>query len=283
MRPKVALVLGGGGSRGIAHLGVLDVLMQAEIPVDMIVGTSMGAIVGALYAAGYAPREIAKRLSSMRGMNLLSMNLFSAKARQQRVADQLAPVFAGKTFADLELPLAVTAVDMISGNEVVLADGPLIPALLASSAVPGVFPPVEIEGMQLADGGVIDSVATHVAYQYQADVIIAVDVYPPLEQDNPWVDPITAVIGLNVPFLSSTGLRPPGVVSSLWRSVRVITWHLHEKRLQEHPPHILIRPPIGDTSSLDFSDLEGPFEAGFREGERILPMIQAMLRTPQGE
>jgi NTE family protein len=257
--------------------------MQAEIPVDMIVGTSMGAIVGALYAAGYAPREIAKRLSSMRGMNLLSMNLFSAKARQQRVADQLAPVFAGKTFADLELPLAVTAVDMISGNEVVLADGPLIPALLASSAVPGVFPPVEIEGMQLADGGVIDSVATHVAYQYQADVIIAVDVYPPLEQDNPWVDPITAVIGLNVPFLSSTGLRPPGVVSSLWRSVRVITWHLHEKRLQEHPPHILIRPPIGDTSSLDFSDLEGPFEAGFREGERILPMIQAMLRTPQGE
>jgi NTE family protein len=279
MRPRVALVLGGGGSRGIAHIGVLEVLQRENVPIDLIVGTSMGAIVGALFAAGISPQVIGENLSRMSGINLFSLNVFSARARQQRVRHELTRGLDSKTFADLNIPLAVTAVDMVSGQEVVLDHGELIPALLASSAVPAVFPPIEMGGMQLADGGVIDSVATHVAFRYQPHIVIAVDVYPPLEQDNPWVDPISAVIGMQIPFVSGTlpWAKSPNMIGAMWRSVRVITWHTHEQRLKAHPPHVLIRPPIGDAGSLDFSDVQRPYFAGVQETEARLDEILGLI------
>lgn len=283
MRPKIALVLGGGGSRGVAHVGVLDVLVRENLPVDMIVGTSMGAVVGAMYAAGHAPQIIAERMAEMQGINVFGTSIFTARGRQQRFAEQMALVFSGLTFADLKIPLMVTAVDMITGQEIVLKDGPLIPALLASTAIPAVFPPVELNGMQLADGGVIDSVATHVAYEQgyggEDARIITVDVYPPLEQDNPWVDPFSAIMGLGIqidlPFNSLPWARTPGIVASLWRSYRVMAWNMHESRLQAHPPDVLLRPPL-DSGSLDFKDMQGPYFAGLQEAESHLKEILAL-------
>jgi NTE family protein len=283
-RPGVALVLGGGGSRGIAHIGVLQVLVDAGIPIDLVVGTSMGAIVGALFAAGYDPQTIAEKTADMQNINLFGVTLFSARARQQRVREELARGLEGKYFKDLKIPLIVTAVDMLTGKEVALSQGELIPALLASSAIPAVFPPVEIDGMQLADGGVIDSVATHVAFAHHPHIVIASDVYPPLEQDNPWVDPISAVIGMQIPFISGNlpWAKSPNMVGALWRSVRVMTWHLHEKRLQEHPPHVLLRPPLGNTGSLDFSDVQGPYFAGVQETQQHLDEIRTLVAALPG-
>lgn len=279
MQPRVALVLGGGGSRGIAHVGVLEVLQNAGIPIDLIVGTSMGAIVGALFAAGITPAVIGDNLTRIGSVNLFSLNLFSAKARQQRIRDELRRGLGMKTFADLNIPLVVTAVDMVSGEEIILDQGELIPALLASSAVPAVFPPVKIGEMQLADGGVIDSVATHVAFRYNPQIVIAVDVYPPLEQDNPWVDPISAVIGMQLPFVSAQlpWAKSPNMVGALWRSVRVMTWHLHEQRLKADPPHVLIRPPVGNTGSLDFTDIQYPLQAGKDSAQAQLDEIKALV------
>ncbi|MBC8170726.1 MAG: patatin-like phospholipase family protein, partial [Anaerolineae bacterium] len=186
-----------------------------------------------------------------------------------------------KTFSDLNIPLVVTAVDMVSGAEVALDQGELIPALLASSAVPAVFPPIEMGEMQLADGGVIDSVATHVAFRYDPQIVIAVDVYPPLEQDNPWVDPLSAVIGMQLPFVSGTlpWAKSPNMVGALWRSVRVITWHLHEQRLKADPPHVLIRPAVGDTGSLDFSDIQHPYAAGVQAAQAHLDEIKVLVAS----
>jgi NTE family protein len=280
MRPKLALVLGGGGSRGIAHVGVLDVFFREKIQIDLIVGTSMGAIVGALYASGIKPQIIGERMSSLQGLNLLGMNLFSARARQRNVAEQLKEALSGKTFDDLQIKLVVTAVDMVSGQEVVLDKGELIPALLASSAVPAVFPPVQLNGMQLSDGGVIDSVATHVAYQYGAQAVIAVDVYPALEQSNPWVDPVTAVMGFELPFQLPGIDRSPSMLSSIWRSYRVLMWYTHQRRLEAHPPHVLLRPPVHDTPSLDFQDLQGLYYAGYQEAEQHLDKIKALNHLP---
>lgn len=285
MRPKVALVLGGGGSRGVAHVGVLDVLLRSGIPVDMIVGTSMGAIVGALFACDVPPSAIAERMEAMQGLNIFGMSVFTARGRQQKFAEQLAVELAGKTFADLKIPLVVTAVDMLSGHEVVLKDGPLIPALLASSAVPAVFPPVELNGMQLADGGVIDSVATHVAYEYgfggDSGCIIAVDVYPALEDEKPWGDPLSTIMGFEMPFeLPFNNLpwaRTPGIVASLWRSYRVLAWHTHEQRLEAHPPDVLLRPKVGSVGSLDFKDMQAPFYAGLQAAEQQLETIKALV------
>lgn len=278
MRPKVALVLGGGGSRGLAHIGVLHVLREANIPIDLIVGTSMGAIVGVTYALGVEPDLLAERMVALASRNVFGMNVFSARGRQRAVESQLRIAMEHKTFADLAIPCIVMAVDMLTGQEVALCDGELVPAVLASSAVPAVFPPVEIHGKLLADGGVIDSVSTKPAFDWGADVVIAVDVYPALETDNVWVDPMSAVMGFQMPFNLLSDKASPSMVSSLWRSFRVMAWHTHQSRLNATPPHILMRPPVDGYGSLDFKDTQSPIQAGEDEARRHLPAIEALVR-----
>lgn len=279
MCAKIGLVLGGGGSRGAAHIGVAEVLQRESIPIDLIVGTSMGAIVGALYALDVPPQEMARSISNWQGSNIFALNLFSARARQKQISRELAYFLGEKTFDDLRIPLAMMAVDMNTGREVVLDSGPLLPAVLASSAVPAVFPPVEMDGMKLADGGVIDSLNTEVAFVRGADRVIAVDVYPQLEPDK-WNDPLGAIMGLEVPLLS--GGAEPGMVSSLWRSVRIAMWYIHAKRIALHPPDVLLRPDVGRYGSLDFNDIAGPLRAGQDEAEKNLPKIRALVDQRSG-
>lgn len=282
-RPKIGLVLGGGGSRGLAHIGVLEVLVRERIPIDLIIGTSMGGIVGVLFALGYTPAQIAEELCVFQSNSFIdSLKLISSRGRQQKARDHLSASLEGKTFADLTLPVTVMAVDMVHGQEVPLTAGPLLLAVLASSAVPGAFPPVNYNGQQLADGGVIDSLATHVAYEQGADKVIAVDVYPPLEKDNPWTDPISAIMGFQLPpgIFSTVGMgldKIPTAAASMWRSVRVMTWHLHQQRLATHPPHVLLCPAVSGYGSLDFKDVDGPRRAGVIEAEHHLAELKALV------
>lgn len=274
--PRIGLVLGGGGSRGIAHVGVLEVLVREQIPLDLIVGTSMGAIVGALFALGLSPGQLIGEMLNWRGNNIFTVNLFSARARQRMIEAQLSRYMGGKTFADLRVPLVVMSVDMLTGREVALDKGPLLPAVLASSAVPGVFPPIELDGMQLVDGGVIDSLCTGVAFDRGVERMIAVDIYPQLEQDG-WSDPLSAIMGVDLPFNFWGSTASPNMVSTIWRSVRIMTWHLHAKRLSLHPPDVLLRPDVSSYGSLDFKDIDGPLIAGRTEAENYLPLIRNLL------
>lgn len=276
-KPKIGLVLGGGGSRGIAHVGVLDVLQRADIDIACIVGTSMGGIVGALFAAGIAPDAMGERMADLGGTNIFVRNVFSARARQSTIRKYLEPVLKDKTFADLHIPLTLMAVDVTHGEEVALREGQLIPALLATSAVPAVFPTVEINGQHLADGGVIDSLATHIAHAQQPDILIAVDVYPPLENDNSWHDPLADIMGFASPLSLFSINNQPSMVASLWRSIRIMTWYLHEKRLQDYPPDILVRPAVDMYGSLDFRDIEGPLLAGADAMQEQLPQLQTLI------
>ena len=280
--PKIGLVLGGGGSRGLAHIGVLKILIREQIPIDFIVGTSMGAIVGVLYALEYNPAEIAQGISLLlEGSTVINMKMLSARSRQRRVRASFQESLGDKTFADLSIPVTVMTVDMRHGCEVAISEGPLVPALLASSAVPGAFPPVKHDGLELADGGVIDSLATHVAYEQGADKIIAVDVYPEIDRENPWIDPISAVMGIKLPaniFSANNngGQKTPSAAASMWRSVRVMTWYLHQERLAAHPPDVLLRPNVDDYGSLDFRDVDGPIQAGVEEAERQVEALRAL-------
>lgn len=277
MRPTIGLVLGGGGSRGLAHIGVLSVFERESIPIDYIVGTSMGGIVGALYASGIPTSIMSERMGAMQGNNLFSMSLFSARARQDTVRKQLEPAIGGKTFADLSIPLTVMTVDMVTGEEIAISEGDLMPAILATSAVPAVFPPVQLQNHMLADGGVIDSLATHMAYKIGAEKIVAVDVYPPLELEDPWIEPLSAIMGFQLPiFFNINNL--PSMSAAMWRSVRVMAWHLHEERLMSHPPDVLLRPGVEGYGSLDFKDISGPLEAGIIEAERHLDKLMALLK-----
>ncbi|MSP13882.1 MAG: hypothetical protein EXR62_13115 [Chloroflexi bacterium] len=283
-QPKIGLVLGGGGSRGIAHIGVLEILVQQEIPIDLIVGTSMGGIIGVLFALGTSPQELAYHLKAFEKTSLFNVKLLSARARQHMLRDLLAERLEGKSFHDLKIPVILMAVDMLRGQEVALTDGALMPAVLATSAVPAVFPPVRWRGMQLADGGVIDSLATHVAYQHGADKVIAVDLYPPLETDYPWTDPLSAIMGVQLPFgiLANTEAdKAPNMVSSIWRAVRVMAWHIHEGRLAANPPDVLLRPAVEAYGSLDFTDTEGPIRAGSAAAERHLAQMKALFESEE--
>jgi NTE family protein len=283
MRHKVGLVLGGGGSRGAAHIGVLRVLVRAKVPIDLIVGTSAGGIVGVLFALGYSPEQLVDRLSRIRGRSLINVRRLRARARQRWLCNLLGEALEGKTFADLSIPVALMAVDLRSGAEVALTEGPLMSAILATCATPGVFPVVELNGMQLADGGVIDSLATHAARQQGADRVLAVDIYPPLEQENPWRVPISATLGLKLPFGLSQAIdeaKTPHVIPSLWRAARVITWYLHEQRLRTHPPDVLLRPKVERCQAFHFGDLRGLVLAGIAEAERHLAELEAITHLP---
>ncbi len=285
MPAKIALVLGGGGNRGLAHVGILEVLQRERIPIDLIIGTSMGGIVGALYAAGNPPETIAETLGKFQGASLFS-NLFSSKGRQQRLADVLRDALGGIRFDQLRIPLVVTAVDMITGQEVDLDSGEVVPAVLASAAVPAAFPPVEIDDKILADGGVIDSVATPSAYargygKGTGGRIIAVDVYPALEPTQ-WGDPLSSLLGIGLPFdiplmrSAQTG-KAPGSVAALWRSYRIVMWYVHQLRLKDYPPDVYLRPAVTEMPSLEFSDMQKPIALGRAAAEQALPEIKACL------
>lgn len=146
----------------------------------------------------------------------------------------------------------------------------------------GPSPPVPIGERKLSDGGVIDSLATHVAFEQGATHVIAVDVHPPLDEEDTWNDPLSAVMGFQMPFgLFGTGLnRGPNMVSALWRSTRVMTWYLHEARLLAHPPNVLLRPNISQYGSLDFKDVAGPITAGISAAEAALDNLLAIKNAP---
>ena len=117
MRPTISLVLGGGGSRGFAHIGVLEVIRRETIPIDFLVGTSMGGIIAVLYAMGHAPEQIGEDLRAAMSTSGFNMGSLRANSRKQRLEDQLTELVGERSFGDLQIPVSVTAVDMISGEQ----------------------------------------------------------------------------------------------------------------------------------------------------------------------
>ena len=211
-RPKIALVLSGGGARGGAHVGVLKVLEKNHIPIDMIVGTSMGSFVGGLYASGKSPQEIEKMLVStdwkqyirtdfdrqdipMRKKNLdyqyqgklgvginadnklvLPTGVLKRQPMLLKFMQLTQNAQAVKDFDHLSIPFRAVATNIKNGEAVVLKDGSLAKAIYASSSIPGGFQPININGLDLVDGGVSDNIPIQVARDMGADIIIAVDV-----------------------------------------------------------------------------------------------------------
>jgi len=174
---KVTLVLGGGSARGLAHIGVLSVFKEKGIPIDNIVGTSMGALVGASYSVGMSLKEmydIAEKFTvnqlldpTMPRMGLLAGKKLEAMVKQLTL---------GKGFKDCKIPVAVVTTDIQNGQEVVFQEGNLVKAIQASCSWPGIFNPVEIDGRLLVDGGIKNSVPTNIARALGADYVLAVDV-----------------------------------------------------------------------------------------------------------
>jgi NTE family protein len=174
--PKVALVLGGGAARGFSHIGLIQALEENGVPVDMLVGTSMGSIIAGLYAAGYSVDNLRNIVTVLDTSSLIDIPMpptggFVDTTRLHHYFDVL---LESKDYADLEIPFHSTLTNLRTGEEQVLSQGPVSLGILASMSIPGIFPPVLIDGQYYVDGGLKNQVPANVAAEQGADVIIAV-------------------------------------------------------------------------------------------------------------
>lgn len=175
---QVALVLGSGGVRGMAHVGVLEEFEKAGIPIDIIVGCSAGSIVGALYADNPDAAAIKRAVWAIKTDSLLEIDIWNCRyglSQGYSMAKVLDQHLEAETFDQLKLPLIVVASDLHSGELVPMGSGDLVSAVRASCSIPFVFVPCERNGRVLVDGGVINPVPVKVAYDLGADIVIAVD------------------------------------------------------------------------------------------------------------
>lgn len=176
-RPKIGLALGSGGARGFAHLGVIKVLKEEGIPIDFISGSSMGALVACFYAAGLDMNHLYKLSSSFKRKYYLDFTVPKMGFIAGKKVKDLIRIFThGKMIEELDVPVAIVATDLMSGEKVIFKKGPIADAVRASISIPGVFIPEKINGRLLVDGGVVDRIPVSVVKEMGAEFIIAVDV-----------------------------------------------------------------------------------------------------------
>lgn len=275
-RPVIGLALSGGGARGLAHIGVLQVLEREEIPVDCVAGTSMGGVIAAAYAAGMSAMELqaealrmaeARQLLKLVDRNLPRRGLLAGERVRAYLAEQLGGEL---TFDDLRLPCAMNAVDLISGAEIELTQGSVLDAIRATTAVPGVFSPLEMNGYRLVDGGVVTNVPVELARKLGAEAVIAVDLTLGSHADAPEQPKPNG--HLPVPL--------PAVATDVWRSEKIMLAALTHSNLRETRPEVVVRPaiPASVTAFVGFTRAEEIVAAGVTAAEAMLPQIHEILR-----
>ena len=305
--PRIGLALGSGGARGWAHVGVLRYLQEMHVPVACVAGTSIGALMGAAFAARRLDvlEDLSHELDWKRVARLFievgipRAGLVTCKHIQQFFHD----IVHVARIEDLEIPFAAVAADLQSQEQVVLTHGGVVDAIRASIAIPGIFVPARHEGHDLIDGGAVNPLPVDVARELGADVVIAVDVnqrpgrgLPPRAHapDAPVrpqahdVPEILARIGAHLPPLQGAvaevyqrWLRrePHGltIFEVLTRSVRIAETQLTHSRLLLHPPDVLIRPAVGDLDTLEFHHSADAIEAGHAAAAECAAEIKRFL------
>jgi len=179
-RPRIGLALGGGGPKGLVHIGVLKVLEKHQIPIDFIAGTSAGAIAGGLYAISKDINEIEKYFIDKNWFSTLRLldPLFTQGIIQGKKISELLKKFLGsRGFTDLKIPFKAISTNLLDGKTVTLDKGNLVEAIVASCSVPMVFKPVALDGKILVDGGVTSPVPVEIVKKMGADIVIAVNLY----------------------------------------------------------------------------------------------------------
>ena len=276
-RPVVGIALGGGGARGIPHLGVLRVLEREGIPVDLVAGTSIGALVGGAYAAGFSAEEMCAEALALGKIQRIATFFDwwpSLSGQSGRQVTNYLQTYIGmnRIFSELALPLTVMAVDMTSGRSVALREGYVVEAQRASMSVPGVFKPVEIGKMRLVDGGILNNVPADVARKMGADVVVAVDVMPAIGAGllTHTAEEMTQNRGMS--FVTP-------VVQDLWETLVVVMANNTERILAEAKTDVLIRPDIPDSVSLfmGFHRVAELIEIGEKATTAVLPKIRAAI------
>jgi NTE family protein len=253
--PRIGLALGGGAARGFAHVGVIQVLEEAGIRPDLVVGTSAGSLVAALYASGRNGTQLQQVALQMEEAAFTdwTLPLFGrGMLRGEALARYVNAQVGGKLIDAMPLPLGITATDLNSGQGVLFRRGDTGTAVRASSAVPTVFQPVKISGHEYVDGGLVSPVPVHYAKEMGADLVIAVDISSAPE-GNPAGDSLQIL------------LQTFAIMGK--------TINLHELREAD----VVVRPALAGIGSADFSSRKRAIEAGRVAMLAMLPALRAAI------
>ncbi|MGG3466554.1 patatin-like phospholipase family protein [Neobacillus pocheonensis] len=256
--PKIGLALGSGGARGFAHLGVIIALKEAGIPIHLIAGSSMGALVASFYGAGLDLERLYKLSTAFKRKYFLDfivpkMGLISGK----KVKEFIRLFTHGKNIEDLTIPVGIVATDLLTGEKVVFKSGPVAEAVRASISIPGIFVPEKYNGRILVDGGVSDRVPVSVAKEMGADIVIAVDV---------------SRVKRNAEISS--------IYDVIMQSIDIMQAEILNSR--EIAANIMIRPPVEIFSSRAFTNVEEIIKLGEEETKKHLQQIKAEIEQWKG-
>ncbi len=254
-QPVIALVLGGGSAKGFAHVGVIRVLEQEKIPINMIIGTSVGSLIGGLYAANPDSFQLEWTAFKIERSDILDFSIAYSKlgpvqgARLETFVDQHAKV---KRVEETKIPFYPIATDLNTGETVILEKGSLGRAVHASAAIPGIFVPVTFGNRTLVDGGVTDNCACDIARAKGADIVIAVNLQKDVK--NYQIDSLIDIIAqsVNIMMRESSKEKMKGV-------------------------DVLIEPDIKGVSLFDFSQKKLLMEEGIKAAKQAVPRIKELM------
>ncbi len=252
-RPKVGLALGSGGARGFAHIGVIKVLEEEGIPIDIIAGSSMGSLVGAFYSVGINPEMMRKLAINLKRKYWIDFTVPKMGfVTGEKIKEMVRILTHGKNLEQLGIPLAIVATDLEKGERVVFTQGPVAQAVRASISIPGIFVPEEVDGRLLVDGGVIDRVPITVAKDLGAEVVIGVDV-----------------------GMISTEAKFTSIFDVIAQTIQIMEREIFRFRILE--ADVMISPSVGQYSATNFMQIEELITAGEEAARGSIDQIKEVL------
>ncbi len=269
VKRKVGLALGTGAARGLAHIGVLEVLEKEGIPIDMIAGTSAGAVIGALYAQGKDTNQIKKLVMDLnwkRLASLVDLALPKTGFIGGRKINNLMRSFIGDMeFRDLRIPLACVATDIETGEEVVINHGSVLEGIRASVSVPVIFTIAKWEGRYLVDGGLVNPVPVSVLQRMGADFVIAVNVVPEASER-----------GRRRGKKPIKGGKEPNIINVIMQTVYITTHSMVKSSLEG--ADIVIEPQVAHIAAGDFHQAQECILQGKRAAQGCITKIRGLLQ-----
>ena len=256
---KIAVVLGAGSSKGFAHIGVLKILESNKIPIHMIVGTSVGSVVGCLYASGYDAFQLQKLSFSIEKSDIVDLTIpENGFIKGEKLEEWVNKTLKNTPIEKLKLPFYAVATDIQSGQEVVFGRGNTGMAVRASCSIPGVFRPVKIGDRMYVDGGVVSPVAVEVAKKFGADVVIAVDISAGVER-----------------------AFPENTVETILQAFSIMYSKLASIQISQ--AQVVIKPKVGYIGSADFSKRHEAVLEGEKAALEVLPQILQIVNQLRQE
>ena len=306
-RRQIGLALGAGAARGTAHLGVLKAFDELEIPVDFVAGTSIGSLVGGVYASG----QIERLEEALLGLDWkeIIFHFFEVSFPRsglidgKRIVEFISQFINPIDIDELTLPFHAVATEIMTGEEVVLKNGPLIECIRASIAMPGIFTPVLRDGLVLVDGGLVNPVPVSIVREMGADFVIAVDINANrvgarqrvaeriniekecetmafVSENSDWRDRVTAAINAQWNRIDhklkdrlqhwTNPSGGPNIIDVIGNTIRIMETQIGETMLKITAPDIVIRPDVGHFSFMEFNRAAEGIQAGYEAAKPIL-------------